>query len=175
MYFALAQLPLSSTGTTGTSYQTCHEYSFSEDLVFIVTADNDYKLYFDGVEQTNLTNHATWEITDSVILPRNTSLIVIQGINGEGIPAGCGNAAGIIASSTDGSILTDSRWKCSATLFDSWTSVGFDDSNWSSAGPIGPNGIAPWNARPNINASAFWIWNAKPYIGAKTYCRLNIN
>ena len=155
---------------------TSREHIFSADLVFNITVDNDYKLYFDGVEQYNLSNHADWGTLDSVTLPRNTSVIAIEGINFGGVPApSCGNPAGIIASSTGGFLRTDSRWKCSATLFDSWSSVGFDDSKWSAASVIGPHGIGPWHDIPGMSPGAFWIWDGNPILGPSTYCRRNLN
>jgi HEAT repeat protein len=44
-------------------------------------------------------------------------------------------------------IVSDSRWKCSASLADGWTQPGFDDASWSWAKVYGLYGCPPWEKK----------------------------
>ena len=87
----------------------------------MITVDDDYNLYFDGVEQTDVPNHDDWHNTDSLDLSRYTTMIAVKANNTL-------SAAGILASTPDGFLLTNSSWKCSNTLYAQWNDVVFDDS-----------------------------------------------
>ena len=135
---------------------------------FVITCDNDYKLYFDGVEQTNVPNHANW------------------GRHGHGRSSSkhtsdrCGRIntapgfAGILASTTDGVILTNSTWRCSNISSVSWADVDFDDSSWTPAVDIGQNGVGPWGPVSSINGNAMWIWNNRQFTDLTIHCRLDL-
>ena len=135
---------------------------------FVITCDNDYKLYFDGVEQTNVPNHANWGSTDTVDLPASTRVIAVEGINS------APGYAGILASTTDGVILTNSAWRCSNILSVSWADVDFDDSSWTPAVDIGQNGVSPWGPVSSIKSNAMWIWNNQQVTDLTIYCRLDL-
>ena len=124
-----------------------------------------YKLYFDGVEQTNRMIRDSQK-TDVYFLPAVTKVVAVEGRI-------AGSKPGIIAS--DGVLLTNSSWRCSnTTANNSWIGVKFNDSSWMSATEIGRNGIAPWNLLYNIKANASWIWNSNASVvtNATAYCRL---
>ena len=124
-----------------------------------------YKLYFDGVEQTNRMSRDSKK-TDTFFLPADTKVVAVEGRIASSKP-------GIIAS--DSVLLTNSSWKCSnVTANNSWVGVKFDDSSWMAATEIGRNGIAPWNTLGSIKPNASWIWssNASVVTNATAYCRL---
>ena len=143
---------------------------------FTITVDNTYELYFDGVQQLNTPNQADWVTTDTVSLPVGTSLIAIVGHNEQD------SDGGIIASTSDDSVLTNSRWKCSYNYTSSWAAVDFDDSSWQGASEIAQNGDKPWGIIKEISLNARWIW-VGGQIGASYYdyygnvavcCRLHL-
>ena len=140
----------------------------------MITVDNEYSLYFDGKEQTNLQNNNKWEKTDSLNLPGNTRVIAVMASNW--LDDGNVGPAGILASTKDGFILTNSTWKCSNTSNDSWTNVGFDDSSWQQAVEIGPKGYKTWvhGQISAIDENAKWIWYGTEHVKETIYCRRNL-
>ncbi len=73
----------------------------------------------------------------------------------------------------DASVMCGGTWRNSiyriSTNF--WEMPGFDDSTWASASDLGPNGVAPWRARPGISEKAHWIWSSDPNAHDHIFCR----
>jgi hypothetical protein len=53
----------------------------------------------------------------------------------------------------------NSVYKASTTF---WENAGFDDNDWPAAADLGPNGVAPWFKRQQIDMKAHWIWTTDP-------------
>ena len=130
-----------------------------------ITVDNQMRLYVDGTEKTGLVNANDWMKADTVDLPLNARVIAVQGTDLHVV-------GGILASTDDGSILTDSSWKCTNVLYKGWQLVDFDDSSWPSAYAISLHQTTPWTLVPGIKTNAYWIWTPK-YQGGDlvVYCR----
>jgi len=133
-----------------------------------ITVDNTMRLYIDGTEKTGLVNANDWTKADTVDLPWTARVIAVQGTD-------VGAVAGILASTDDGSILTDSSWKCTNVYYEGWQLVDFDDSCWPSAHVIALHQTSPWTLVEGIKTNAYWIWTPK-YTGGDlvVYCRKNI-
>lgn len=120
-----------------------------------ITADNSLRLYFDGVEKTNLPNANGWKKVDCIVLPDNMQVIAVQGTD-DGVAR-----AGILCSTTDDYVLTNASWKCTKDYYSGWESVTFDDSAWPAAYAMGTNQKSPWEFIPGIRDNACWIWTSK--------------
>ena len=137
-----------------------------------VTVDDQLRLYIDGFEITGLPNVNIWNQPDVVDLPCTTRLIAIRGGN-------LGGAAGILASTDDDYVLTNSSWKCSNISHPGWEEIDFDDSAWLSAIEYGRNGEGVWGVIPGISSNAEWIWlrqftSAQEPMDNDVYCRKNL-
>ena len=117
-----------------------------------VTVDFYLRLYFDGIEVTDLPNSDVWKQPDVVELPCNTTLITIHGRND------LIYYAAIVASTDDEYILTNSSWKCSNVSQNGWEEIDFDDSAWMNAIEYAYNGEDPWGFAPGISTNASWMW-----------------
>src|SRR6218665_1742468 len=126
------------------------------------------RLYVDGTEKTGLVNANDWMKADTVDLPWTARVIAVQGTDLHVV-------GGILASTDDGSILTDSSWKCTNVLYRGWQLIGFDDSSWPSAYVISLHQTTPWTLVPGIKTNAYWIWTPKNKGGdLVVYCRKNL-
>ena len=65
-----------------------------------------------------------WKGTLQLKVPTVTKVLAVSCRNK-------GGPAGILGSTNDGRILTNSQWKCSNTFEENWNSANFDDSNWA--------------------------------------------
>jgi len=103
-----------------------------------------------------------------VVLPCETSVIAVKATDLHVV-------GGILASTVDGSILTNSSWKCTNVYYDGWQLVNFDDSSWPSAYAIALHQTLPWTLVPGIKTNAYWIWTPK-YQGGDlvVYCRKDL-
>jgi hypothetical protein len=119
-----------------------------------LTGYDALQVYYDGFRVT-LPNLGNGDFTDTAEVPPYTRLFAVRGL----ILNNCG---GILASMTDDYMITGSDWKCTAQSYQGWFSLGFDDTEWPIAFPIGGNGVIPVcpNLRqfPDISANAKWIW-----------------
>ena len=112
-----------------------------------ITVDDILKLYYDGVEITDLPNSELTHEVDVVELPCTTRLIAVHGRQG---PAK--QFAGIIASTDDEFVLTNTSWKCLNVSQPGWEEIDFDDSDWLLA-------IEYDNKKQSeISSNASWIW-----------------
>lgn len=91
--------------------------------------------------------------------------------------------AGFLASTSDERVLTGNNWKCVSQIAatDNWTSVDFNDKNWSPAVVAAPHSASDiHNVLQGISLKASWIWTLNHgYNGAKidatVYCRLTLS
>ena len=132
------------------------------------TADNQRLVWVNGIaldEQganTTIGSPGTFAVT-LFKNPARKNVIAIDGLN---TSSQGGADRGILAdlslaNATDGGklhVLSDARWKISATDAATWTAIAFDDGAWTAAVDQGPHGMSPWGTIPNIDAAARWIW-----------------
>ena len=145
-------------------------------IELIITVDNYLQaLYFDGIRVPNSMipygNDDQWKVPDVVPLPVNVTLIALQVKNAE-----TQGYAGILASASSGNMITNSQWKCLATVTSNdWMMPSYDDASWPAAVEIFANfpGTWPWANIPSINPLAQWIWTtSQPTTQQIIYCRL---
>jgi hypothetical protein len=134
-------------------------------IVFSCSGDNEQWVYADGVQIGHM---ADWTQTLTVTIPAGTIELAVK-------IADYGVVGGFLGSSSDGTLVTDSSWKCTRdSVTSDWTSANYDDSQWPAAATDYTNGQGLWGTRPGISTSAFWIWNP-PYESTSNnvvvYCR----
>ena len=141
-----------------------------------MTVDNVLaELYLDGTHISLPSSlRSNWVTTKSVPFNPNTRVIAVHGVNQ-------GNVAGILASSTGGSVLTSCWWLCTpSTPAAGWMNPGFDASSWSPAVAIQQNGPNTyWGTQGFVNRSAYWIWTNYPTdnlasVKTDAYCRFEL-
>jgi hypothetical protein len=135
------------------------------------------ELYFDGSLVTPLPHSNNWREVDHITIPANTQVIAVQGTNNELV-------AGILASSADRTIMTNSSWRClpgsrHEPAPAGWKDTGFDDSAWPAAVTSWRNVEAPWwGSMWAISSEASWIWTNFPPGSdgwqERVYCRLSL-
>lgn len=138
--------------------------------VLKIDTDDSYRLYLDGSKINGLIYNDKFNGSfvdqypaDSVSLPYTTKVIAVEGSNAK-------SYGGILASTDDGYILTNSSWKCTDNRVIGWQKVGFDDSLWP---PANQTITRPFTQ--GIRSDAFWIWTTKYYYGdSDVFCRLNL-
>ena len=132
------------------------------------TADNQRLVWVNGIaldEQggnTSIGSPGTFPVT-LFRNPARKNVIAIDGLN---TTSQGGADRGILAdlsfaNAADGGklhVLSDARWKISATDTGAWTTNAFDDGAWTAAVDQGQHGMSPWGTIPNIDAAARWIW-----------------
>jgi len=129
-----------------------------EDKELFITVDNEMELFIDG-ERHKISDDPSakdWMQTKKVTLPAKARVIAVKATDR-------GLQAGLLASVTGDSLLSDKTWKVSTTEVDGWTSPDFDDSQWQPVTEIGPHGMNPWKTRSMISPKATWIWSATTY------------
>lgn len=141
-----------------------------QNETLVITAyERLMELYVDGKLQS-LTNGGTWGLPDYIQLQPTNRLIALFAVN-LGDPL-CG---GVLASVYDGSLLTNSEWKCSEFDDDNWTNLGFNDFSWHNAVEYGSNGIhsncSQQQSFGEISSNSRWIWTAGLEVDFVAYCR----
>jgi hypothetical protein len=121
-----------------------------------ITADDHYDIYVNGKKQT-VPNSGQWSKVDIVSIEKSDNIIAIRASDG-GEPH-----LGIIASSKDGTILTNEDWKVTNDPIDTtpavWTKRNFDDSSWPKANAVSQKkNIQHVNFSGRIHPDAKWIW-----------------
>jgi hypothetical protein len=73
-----------------------------------------------------------------------------------------GKNPGLLASITGDRLVSDGTWKVFvSTPSNDWTSVSYNDNQWTNARVKAANGGAPWNVKiDKISNNAKWIWSA---------------
>jgi len=128
------------------------------DRELLITVDNEMELYIDGVPNpiNDDPSAKDWKVTKRVNVPAGSRVIAVKATDK-------GLWAGLLASVTDDSLLSDGTWKVSTVESDGWTTPEFDDSNWEPATVLGQHGMEPWKTRNLISSNAKWIWTATSY------------
>lgn len=134
----------------------------------VSACDDIHIVYGDGVQEGH---SESWKDTRVSTLRTMIKTLAIECKNK-------GGPHGLLASTPDGRILTNTTWKCSTQYQEGWNKYGFDDSQWNDAVII-DNNVSPathgWKARPDIRNDAKWIAAAKTVpAGATSYCRLDL-
>jgi len=108
--------------------------------------------------QTNIAGLDSEYETSAIDVPRYTKVIALECYNREGTP-------GIVASTKDGTIVTDRTWRCTNRREPGWTEPDFDYSHWEYAV------TRPYYGdRDRISRDAFFIWTKDTY-AKYAYCR----
>ena len=119
------------------------------------------ELYLDGVasEINNASGWNRWQIVKSADFPPGTKLIAVKVVNVFGW-------AGLLASASDNSVVTNESWLVSDTFVAGWNQPEFYDGKWGKAFEQGANDDhSPWKrwrsgeTLTRISSSAKWIWN----------------
>ncbi|KAJ7184329.1 lectin [Mycena filopes] len=117
----------------------------------IITADNEYTLYVNGVLIGSGTDFHTAQTYNVNLSPASEVVIAVYATNTLTV----NNPAGLLAAvqiNTDectcSSVLfvTDGGWKASTGTPIGFQLPGYDDSSWPAATVEGPYGMAPWGA-----------------------------
>jgi len=141
------------------------------DLTMTLSTDNTSDVYINGLLVGTTSN---WKEAGvfSVPLQAGTNVVAIKGTNS-------GGAAGLLAELSwgEGTAVTDTAWKVSASAGFGWETIGFDDSAWSIATSYGFYGASPWLQRVvgfPINSPAQWIWTEDNFSDSNAYVRYTI-
>ena len=121
-------------------------------------------VYFNGREQQVFgMESGDWKNGYSIQVPNDLQVI---GIKSNATPYS--EFSGIIASTNDDFILTNSSWKCTNQTPDtSWTDVCYDDTDWQTAS------IQSYRVA-GVSPLANWIWT-NTRADLLVYCRLSLS
>ncbi|MBI1882662.1 MAG: S8 family serine peptidase [Chlamydiae bacterium] len=129
---------------------------------FLVSADNEYKFYKNGVL---ITSGSRWYMPESFTCLLSPGDVIAIEARDYGYKAGL-----LLYASGAYNLVSDSSWKMSTTeQSGGWASKTFDDSGWASASDHGAYGIAPWGSNASgfpTSSSARWIWGPNNQTGA---------
>jgi hypothetical protein len=116
------------------------------------------ELFIDGVPNpvNDDPTAKDWTVTKRVKLPAASRVIAVKATDR-------GLWAGLLASVTGDTLLSDASWKVSTVAPVGWTSPDFDDSQWEQATELGRHGMDPWKPRNQISTNAKWIWTKTTY------------
>ena len=128
-------------------------------------------VYIDG-KQVNINPGLAGGIDfDQVVItpiPENTQVIAVSVTN---IFMTFG---GFRAAMSDGSIVSDSSWKCSIKFISGWQNIDFDDSSWPAAVTTGWAAVCS-----NFPSTAKFLWIDKFYTtlasAVTIYCRKSLS
>jgi chitodextrinase len=142
---------------------TAISYNAVDNLLIIISADNEYELYVNG---NKIGEGNNWWDAESYVFPLDFEKIVI-GVKGIDI----GGEASIVAyiEVAGKIIVTDESWKVSNTFQSLWETTDFVDDSWpkaSSFGQLGAPDAMPWAGTPNggiiqglsTDKGINWIW-----------------
>ena len=139
------------------------------DQDLAITADNNLKLFVDGVQVTDLQFPDISNKADTILLPASAQVVAVSGKK-------AGEHGGLLGSSA--TFVTDGSWKCTDRFYDGWQRVQFDDSEWKAAYVVGTYGLKPWQEVEEIRADAFWIWASSDGLSSSAdqdaYCRKHL-
>ncbi|MBN2375028.1 MAG: family 78 glycoside hydrolase catalytic domain [Sedimentisphaerales bacterium] len=181
--------PLKSTPADSRYFRRTVNINNISDITattFMVTADNAYEVFVNGIQvgsDSNWERAEKYDIKEHLVKGKN---VIATKITNGGGPGGW--AANMLIESKLGKIWfpTDDKWLCSKKYNSKWFDVDFDDSSWSSSMPFGVMGISPWgdvtrtwNVRLPIFRKTFnvrkAVKNAKVYISGLGHYELSVN
>ncbi|KAJ6577740.1 bacterial alpha-L-rhamnosidase-domain-containing protein [Mycena capillaripes] len=119
--------------------------------IIIVTADDLYTLYLNGVVVGNAPNEVNaWQIATlyRVTLNASANLFAARATNAGTQPNAAGLLVTISIQYSDGSedfVVSDATWKVTSTIPDHFELPSIDDSAWPMGVSLGAYGVAPWN------------------------------
>ncbi|KAJ7703698.1 bacterial alpha-L-rhamnosidase-domain-containing protein [Mycena rosella] len=122
----------------------------AESAVIIITADDNFTLYVNGVLVGRAPNEpSAWEVAPlyRVLLNSDANLFAVRATNAgtDDNPAGLIAAISILYS--DGStdfVASDMTWKVATTIPPRFQFSSTDDTAWATAASLGAYGVAPW-------------------------------
>lgn len=102
-----------------------------------------------------------------IVIDKNAQVIAIEGQTDDD------TKAGIIVSTNDDFIVTDTSWKCTNVKDDGWVDIDFDDSAWPSAVEVANKDLAGSHRDKKFSNRAMFIWTAKrsDAYDKTVYCR----
>lgn len=131
-----------------------------------ITIITEGTIYIDGEININLPDAEGGTIGEIFI----DSVIQIIAVKGS---TNLGSVAGIIASSTDDSIVTDSTWKCTNVEEEGWMDIDYNDAAWPTAVPVEETDLKMYGRDKKFGSRAKHIWTAKKTdsYDQTVYCR----
>jgi hypothetical protein len=138
----------------------------------IVTVDNIYELYVDGILQGTNNDWIAAEVFNLKLAP-GKHVIAIHALD-------AGSVAGILAELRVGStrIGTNSAWRVSRTGPKDWQTLTFNDSLWAPATDYGAYGTGPWSWTTVANmpgdTPAHWIWSSDNLADDEIFARYTV-
>jgi hypothetical protein len=143
-----------------------------QNATAIVTTDNSYDLYFNGVFKGS---GADWPTAQTYTVPTQTgkNVVAIRAVDAGGL-------AGLLAElQVNGQRLgSNVTWKVSLSAPANWTDVNFDDSAWANATDYGAYGVFPWFnnvAGMPMDTPARWIWSSNNDLNDLVFVRVSFN
>ena len=114
----------------------------------LVTADNSYTAYLNGVLVGSGQNYALAipaDVTGQVLAGTNVLAIAAANAGSASNPAGLiGKLVLKFADGTQTSIPMDATWKSANALYNNWQLVNYADRSWTNALVLGAYGTSPW-------------------------------
>src|SRR6218665_2465120 len=110
-------------------------------------------LYIDGEHYFDLPDNG--EPIGDISLDDNIQIIAVQASSNLGI------VAGIVVSTSDGSIVTDITWKCTSVVEIGWTAIDYNDAAWPYAVPVDEADLKMYGEDKKCSSRAKYIWTAK--------------
>ncbi|KAF7353670.1 hypothetical protein MVEN_01051900 [Mycena venus] len=133
----------------------------------IMTVDNGFTLYVNGVEQ-GTGGDFRYAQRFCVALYPCLNVFAVTGVNAATSPNPAGLLAAIQITYSDGTtstIVSDTTWRASITVPTGYEQLSFDDNSWKPAVAEGAYGVAPWGQIPIPSdppvlslTNANWIW-----------------
>lgn len=161
---------------TITANSTSNYLISDSNFSLVVSADNGYSVYVNGV---HIGQDSTWEnaeLYQSLPLLSGRNVIAIQGENKSGV-------AGIVSEilGPDFSFYSSPSWKYSLNAEEGWKNPGYNDSSWQNAISYGLAGTAlPWQNYHSVEGitqqeKVHWIWSENPEINKTVYFRFSFD
>jgi hypothetical protein len=147
-------------------------FGTQQNATAIVTSDNSYDLYFNGVYKGS---GSDWTHAQTYTVPTQTgkNVVAIR-------CADAGGVAGLLAElQVNGQRLgSNVTWKISLSAPTNWTDVNFDDSGWANATDYGAYGVSPWFTNVvgmPMDTPARWIWSFNNDLHDLVFVRVSFN
>ena len=160
---------------TLSSQKLTYRHSGKQFDVFI-SADDKYDLYVNGIFVAQDSAWESPELYEGFVAIDGKNVIAVRGINE-------GSKAGLFCEVYGGGFYfpSNSNWKFSKQYSSDWTSLSFDDRNWSHAVSYGlVNYALPWANFAKVSgilreSKVHWIWSESNSGNSIVYFRLDFN